>query len=351
MNKKQQEIFNSNIYKNAIAIMRENIDNENKLLSIKKDIIMLNKNDNVYKDIIKQLLTFVNAILKVNFNKSVKIVNPIVFKPINNTLDLEKIENIKTKLNTIKSNKLLYHFKGLINLLEDKNLIYNPLYKRNDIINYLDNFKSLDYFKIGYININDLDNKYSFLSVKKDKIKFFSKIQLINNCIVFNTLEHDNISVKVLYTNKKDLKVFYRKNSNSNKILTDNKFNISSIDYNNINKLDKEDKIAYYTYLKNNMLNKQNRNLLKDINKSSYTSYDETDILNVRNSILNKIEDLKEDLKDLDNFKSNIDIINTILDLEDLNQDLIDLDKKEDLFKSNIEEEKRNISLKLKTYL
>ena len=351
MNRKQQEIFNSNIYQNAIDMMKNNIEDEKKLLSIKKDIIMLNKNNNVYKDIIKQLLVFINAILEVNFNKGIKISNPIIFKPINNTLDLEKIENIKNKLNTIKSNKLLYHFKGLINLLEDKNLIYNSIYKRNDIINYLDNFKSLDYFKIGYININDLDKKYAFLSVKKDKIKFYSKIQLINNCIVFNTLEHDNISIKVLYINKKDLKVFYRKNNNNNKILTDNKFNISVNDYKNINKLNKEDKIAYYTYLKNNMLNKKNRNLLKDIKKSSYTSYDETDILYVRNNILSKIEDLKEDLNNLDNFKSNIDIVNVILDLEDLNNDLLDLDKKEDLFKSNIEDEKRNLSLKLKTYL
>lgn len=351
MNKKQQEIFNTNIYNNAISMLKKNMNNKEQLKNIKKDIIMLNKNNNVYKDVIKQLLVFVNAVLEVNFNKGIKITNPTIFKPINNNLDVEKIDYIKSRLKTIKSNKLLHHFKGLLNLLEDKNLIYNEIYKRNNIIDYLMNFKSLNYFKIGYININDLNSEYSFLSVKKDKIKFYSKIQLINNCIVFNTLEHDNITIKVLYTNKKDLKVFYKQDNSNKRILTDNKFNISSIDYNNINRLDKKDKIAYYTYLKNNMLNKKNRRLLKDINKSSYISHDEIDILYLRNNILNKIEDLKEDLKDLKNFKSNNDIVNTILDLEDLNNDLIDLDKKEDLFKSNIEDEKRNMSLKLKTYL
>lgn len=351
MNRLQKDTFNSNIYKNAIEMMKANINDESTLKSIKKDIVMLNKNNNVYKDVIKQLLIFINAILEVNFNKGIVISNPTIFKPIKNNLDVEKIEILRKKLNTIKSNKLLFNFEGLLNLLEDKNLIYNEIYKRNDIIDYLITFKSLNYFKIGYININDLNSKYSFLSVKKDKIKFYSKIQLINNCIVFNTLEHDNITIKVLYTNKKHLDVFYRKNNTNKKVLQDKKFNISSIDYKNINKLDKQDKIKYYAYLKNNMLDKKNRRLLKDIKKSSYTSHDEIDILNVRNSILNKIEDLKEDLEDLNNFKSNIDIVNTILDLEDLNQDLLDLDKKEDLFKSNIEDEKRNISLKLKTYL
>ena len=289
----------------------------------------LTTNNNLFVDVKKQLLIFVNACISVlEDNNKIVISEPSIFKPINNTLDIEKINYIKSRLKTIKSNKLLFHFKGLINLLEDKNLIYNEIYKRNDII-----------------------DKYSFLSVKKDKIKFYSKIQLINNCIIFNTLEHDNISIKVLYTNKKDLKVFYRKNNNNKKILTDNKYNISSIDYKNINKLSNKDKIEYYTYLKNNMLDKKNRRLLKEIHKSSYISHDEIDILFIRNNLLNKIEDLKEDLKDLNNFKSNNDIVNTILDLEDLNNDLIDLDKKEDLFKSNIEGEKRNVSLKLKTYL
>ena len=312
----------------------------------------LTTNNNLFVDVKKQLLIFVNACISVlEDNNKIVISEPSIFKPINNTLDIEKINYIKSRLKTIKSNKLLFHFKGLINLLEDKNLIYNEIYKRNDIIDYLSKFKSLNFFNIGYINISDLDNKYSFLSVKKDKIKFYSKIQLINNCIIFNTLEHDNISIKVLYTNKKDLKVFYRKNNNNKKILTDNKYNISSIDYKNINKLSNKDKIAYYTYLKNNMLDKKNRRLLKEIHKSSYISHDEIDILFIRNNLLNKIEDLKEDLKDLNNFKSNNDIVNTILDLEDLNNDLIDLDKKEDLFKSNIEGEKRNVSLKLKTYL
>lgn len=317
-----------------------------------KKYLMTNKN--LFVDVKKQLLIFVNAcitVLEDNNNNKIVISEPTIFKPINNTIDLEGINYIKSRLKTISNNKLLFHFKGLINLLEDNNLIYNEIYKRNDIINYLNKFKSLNFFNICYININNLNSNYAFLSVKKDKIKFYSKIQLINNCIVFNTLEHDNITVKVLYINKKDLEVFYRKNNNDKISLEDNKFNISSIDYKNINKLNNKDKIAYYTYLKNNMLDKKNRKLLKNIKKSSYIGHDEIDILFIRNNLLNKIEDLKEKLEDLNNFKSNNDIVNTILDLEDLNNDLISLDKKEDLFKSNIEDEKRNMSLKLKTYL
>lgn len=336
MNKKQQEKYNELFYYNCIEAIK-NASNLDELKTIQHEIRI---DKNTYVDLKKQLLIFVNAKININFSNKIKISEAKIFKPLFNTIKDEDITRLKEKMNTIKSNKLLFEFEGLINLLTDNNLIYNPLYKREDIIKYLLKFKSLNYFKVSYININDLNSKYSFLSVKKDKIKFYSKIQLINNCIVFNTLEYDNITVKVLYTSKTDLNKFIRRNNKNNKVLTDSKFNIHAIDYKSINKLSNKDKIIFYSYLKDNLLDKKTRRVLKDIKNSSYIAIDKKEeqeelktlLTNILNTYLfnNECQASFEQLEryfylDLMNYQESREIYNKIEDIK----------KQEDIFYNN----------------
>lgn len=351
---KEQELFNSIVYGNCVQMLRE-AETTDEYLTIKKDLLKIQ--DRLFQDVFRQLMIFVTSCIKVNEKNSssnTMISEATIFHPLSyDDLDLDGLNLIEQRINSIKTAgrhkkncKIKYDLQGLYNLLADKNLVYNEIYKRNEIIAYLKPIRGLHNLKACYIHPNSLKSDYSFLSVKKDKILSFSKIQLINNCIVINTLNTDDISIKVLYMNKSDVKKFLRRyDYEAHKLPS--KFNIDCLDVETINKLGKKDKVTYYTYLKRNLLNKTNRTLLKKVRKSSYTFSADRDEL--KEELIKELEELKK--VDVKKLSDNIDVIYHYQDMEDINEQIISLDIQEDKFLNDVVENENNLSYRLKTYL
>lgn len=173
-------------------------------------------------------------------------------------------EALNKKIGSIKDPKIKYAFEGMFNLLTEKNnLVYNPLYTRQKIINDLNLFKSLNFFKVVYVSPSDLKGEYAFLSVKKGATKFYSKLYFVKHGLyVMKTLNHDGITLKVFYI-KNNIKDLLREAKIKNKLPKDDKFNLSSVDA--WKTLDKADNIRFYAYCNANGLNKTNRVLLRSI--------------------------------------------------------------------------------------
>lgn len=229
--------------------------------------------------------------------------------------NLKGLNDVKSKINKLDNPKLKYEFEGLFNLLNDhKNLIYNNLNERSKIIKDLNKFKSLKFFKVGYISRYDLKKEYRHLSYKNDAVKEHSKIHFIKNGLyVLKTLHHDNLSLKVFYIGNR-YKTLLKSSNNVKMNLKENKFNLSCIDaYKTLNK---RDNIRYYTYCNNMGLDKTNRQLLKSIRKNKKLS---------RSSLIDLLEDRKREILEDMEISSNLEVLYLEMELQDIEQSLSDL--------------------------
>lgn len=350
---KEQELFNSIVYGNCVQMLRE-AETTDEYLSIKKDLLKIQ--DRLFQDVFKQLMIFVTSCIKVNEKNSSNTIisEPTIFSPLSyGDLDLDGLNLIEQRINSIKTVgrhkkncKIKYDLQGLYNLLADKNLVYNEIYKRNEIIAYLKPIRGLHNLKVCYIHPNSLKSDYSFLATKGNKTVGFSKIQFINNCIIINTLNTDNITIKVLYSNKNDVKKFLRGYNKKEAHRMPKKFNIDCLNFEEINKLSDKDRITYYTYLKCNLLHKGNRKLLKDIRGYSYAFTDKKEL---KDELKHELETLKK--VDIKKLNDNIDVIYHYQDMQDINNKLVELDIQEDKFLNDVVENENNLSYRLKTYL
>ena len=150
-----------------------------------------------------------------NLNKYNDLINVI---RVNNGLGydnsyLTKLYNDLVKINDY--DKLNNRFKGLFNLLNDSNLVYNNIGIRIIIAKYL---LSIDISKLKVYQLDNtrLNDKYKFLVFKNNKIKNYSKLYFIGGNIVLSTLQHDKISNVVFTLN--ELNSFYGGNND----ITDN---------------------------------------------------------------------------------------------------------------------------------
>lgn len=216
---------------------------------------------------------------------------PTKKEPLN--FNLKDLNSIEDKINKLDNFKLKYEFKGLFNLLnDDKNLIYNPLYIRKQVIKDLNKFKSLKFFKVSYLSRFDLKKDYSFLSVKNGANKGHSKVYFITHGLyILKTVEHDDLTLKAFYIGNK-YKTVLRKTNNYKKALKGEKFNLSSINAYKI--LNKKDSIRYYLYCNENGLNKSNRDLLRSIRSQKG-----------RKSFSCLLEDTEERINEINDILSN----------------------------------------------
>ena len=179
-----------------------------------KDYFKLNINhlDLFDYDIIKNDYYSIRDILDLfveyfNFNSKYDIINLIRIYT-NLGINRDYLDKLLNDLNDNNDyNSLNNRFKGLFNLLNDSNLVYNSIGLKIVICKYL-----LD-IDISKLNVYQLDNtrlndKYSFIVFKNNKIKNFSKLYFIDNDIILSTLQHDNIS-NVVFTLKNNVNAFY----------------------------------------------------------------------------------------------------------------------------------------------
>ena len=117
--------------------------------------------DNIYKFIIKDLIKYINYMLK-NNNK---------FIDLNNFYDIKY--RYDYKLNYTDNEKKLLN--ELLKKQKDYNLIYNYYYKNNMILQYYLNIL------LENFNIYDIDNKKDYLNLlNKSYLILFDKTFLIN---------------------------------------------------------------------------------------------------------------------------------------------------------------------------
>ena len=173
----------------------------------------------------------------------------------------------------------------------------------------------MKFFKVGYISRYNLKNEYKYLTYKNNAEVGHSKVYFIKNGLyVMKSLKKDNITLKVFYVGNR-YKTLLNKYT-SKKVLKGKKFNLSCTDAYKV--LNKQDSIKYYAYCNNNCLDKKNRQLLRDIRKSKKIS---------RDSLIELLEDKKEDLKDNINNKvlSETNKIYLELQLQDIEESLSNL--------------------------
>lgn len=180
--------------------------------------------------------------------------------------NLKGLNKVEHKIKNIKDVKLKNGFKGVFNLLNERsNLVYNDLKTRQEVIDDLNVFKSLNYFKMAYVSPFDLKSDYKYLSYRNGAIKFYSQIIPIEHGLfVLKTMEHDGLTLKAFYINNK-VKILTNNGLKRKNVLKDDKFNLTSTDA--FKSLNKEDSIRYYNYCNNNGLDRKNRALLRSIRK------------------------------------------------------------------------------------
>ena len=289
------------------------LDTVEELEQAKKDFIISSELFGIYKPTINKFIELKELELK---NKSLNdLIKPFKEQePLN--FNIKGLDSVKSKINKLNNPKLKYEFEGLFNLLNDhKNLIYNNLNERNKIIKDLNKFKSLKFFKVGYISRYNLKNEFKHLTFKNGAELGHSKLYFINKGLyVLKTLDKDNITLKVFYINNK-YKTLINNNLNTNKkVLKGEKFNLSSI--NAYKTLDKMDNIKYYSYCNSIGLDRTNRQLLKSIRKSKRLSKD---------SLIDLLEDRRSEILEDMKISSEIDILYYELELEDIEQKLQEL--------------------------
>lgn len=231
------------------------------------------------------------------------------------TFNLKGLSEVENKINRLDNPKLKFEFQGLFNLLNDKNnLVYNDLYTRKKIIKDLNKFKSLKFFKIGYISKYNLKSEYRHLAFKNDAKKEHSKLYFIKSGLyVFKTLHHDNLSLKVFYIGNR-YKTLLKPLNVQKRTLKGEQFNISCTEaYKTLNK---KDNIKYYSYCNSNGLDRTNRQLLKSIRKSKRIS---------RESLIDSLEERRKEIKEDIEISSELEILYLEIELQDIEQSLSNL--------------------------
>lgn len=293
-------------FKNFVSQLRE-IRNNKELTTFKLQFMEHKECLGIFKDDAKTLLRNKELQLTLdNKQSNVIISNPTEFKPLK--FNLKGLNSVNDKIKRLNDLKLKYEFKGLFNLLSDSNnLVYNPLYTRQQVIKDLNKFKSLKFFKVNYLSRYDLKKEYRHLTYKNNTDIGHSKVYFIKNGLyVMKTLKKDDISLKVFYVGNR-YKTLLNK-STKNKVfcpLKEDKFNLSCLDAYKV--LDKKDNIKYYSYCNNNCLDKKNRQLLRDIRRSKKLS---------RDSLIESLEDKMEYLEDSINNKVLSELDKTYLELQ-----------------------------------
>ena len=282
----ETKIISKICFKNAVEELRT-IKTSSELITFKLKFFKYSKCFGVFEDDLKMMLKNKEHQLELDSNKSnVTISDPTLFEPLN--FNLQGLDTLEDKINKLNDFKLKYEFKGLLNLLSDScNLIYNPLWIRQQIIKDLNKFKSLKFFKVNYLSRYDLKREYRKLSYKNNADIGHSKLYFIKKGLyVLKTLKKDDISLKVFYVGNR-YKTLLKTCNTPKRVLKGDKYNLSSTEAYKV--LDKKDSIKYYTYCNTNGLDKKNRQLLRDIRKSKRMSCD---------SLIESLEDKMEDLKD-----------------------------------------------------
>lgn len=285
---KNSKKINKICFKNFISQLRD-IKTHKELVTFKIQFFKYSDYLGVFKEDAKRLLKNKELVLTNNKQSNIIISQPTTIKPFN--FNLKGLNTLDEKINKLNDLKLKFEFKGLFNLLSDtSNLVYNPLYTRQQVIKDLNKFKSLKFFKVNYLSRYDLKRGYKHLSYKNGATQGHSKIYFIKSGLyVLKTLKKDDVSLKVFYVGNR-YRTLLNSKSTKNKAfcpLKEDKFNLSSIDAYKV--LNKKDSIKYYSYCNNNCLDKKNRQLLRDIRKSKKIS---------RDSLIELLEDKREDLKD-----------------------------------------------------
>lgn len=267
-----------------------------------------------------------------NINKYADIINII---RVSNGLGYDNSYLMKLYNELDKKAFNTLRLQGLLNLLSDKNLVYNNIGLRIIILKYLQgvNISKYSFYKLDNYRLGD---NYKFLTYKNGKIKFYSKLFFVNGYIIISTLEHDNITNYILLHENDNINNFYGGN---NLIEADNQFIDNLKDYQYRYK-DKEaamlNKAKYLYYIVNRILNADNYSYYLDYN--SYTvdmdnigeyirffNKHYIGIIQTTDKMFNLYHDIINILEDIDLFYSN-----------DINKKSIKQEEQEDYFKYEI---------------
>lgn len=283
------------------------------LKSAKRDYCIVSNDFGIYKECIESFISLKEREFK---NKSLNdLIKPIEeVKPLN--FDLKGLSSVKDKINKLDNLKLKYEFEGLFNLLNDRtNLIYNSLHIREQIIKDLNKFKSLRFFKVGYISRYNLKNEFKNLTFKNNTTVGHTKIYFIKNGLyVLKTLKKDDITLKVFYIGNKYKTLLKSQSETHKRVLKEDKFNLSCIDA--YKTLDKMDNIKYYSYCNNIGLNKQNRSLLRSIRNNKTLS---------RDSLIDSLEDRRKEIQEDMKISSELEVLYLEIELQEVEEKLQEL--------------------------
>ena len=282
------------------------------LKSAKKDFNIVSNDFGIYKECIANFISLKEKEFK---NKSLNdLIKPFKEQePLN--FNIKGLDSVNDKINKLNDTKLKYEFKGLFNLLNDRtNLVYNDLYTRKQIVQDLNKFKSLKFFKVNYVSRYNLKNEYKHLSFKNGTEIGHSKVYFIKKGLyVLKTLDKDDITIKVFYIGKK-YKTLLKPSNVPKRTLKGDKFNLSSIEAYKV--LDKKDNMKYYSYCNNMGLDKKNRQLLKFIRKSKKMS---------RESLIDLLEERREEIREDIEISSNLEILHLEIELQEVEEKLQEL--------------------------
>lgn len=283
------------------------------LESAKRDFKIVYSDFGDYKSTISNFLEIKEKEFK---NKSLNdLIKPFKEQePLN--FNIKGLDKVEKKISQIDNSKLKFEFKGLFNLLNDRtNLVYNDLYTRKQIVKDLNKFKSLRFFKVGYISRYNLKNEFKHLTFKNGAELGHSKLYFINKGLyVLKTLDKDNITLKVFYIGNKYKTLLNSSSKTHKRVLKEEKFNLSCIDA--YKTLDKKDNIKYYSYCNSIGLDKSNRQLLRSIRKYKRPSKD---------SLIDYLEDRKNEILEDIKISSNLDILYLEIELQEIEEKLQEL--------------------------
>lgn len=307
LNRKQSEILFEQFKK-----CYYNLNTIEEFKKAKRDYCIISNDFGIYKECIESFISLKEREFKNNSLNS--LIRPFEeSKPLN--FNIKGLDSVKSKINKLDNPKLKYEFEGLFNLLNDhKNLIYNNLNERNKIIKDLNKFKSLKFFKVGYISRYDLKKEYRHLSYKNGTVQEHSKIHFIKNGLyVLKTLHHDNLSLKVFYIGNR-YKTLLKHSNTYKKVLKGDKYNLSSTEAYKV--LDKKDNMKYYSYCNSIGLDKSNRQLLRSIRKSKRPSKD---------SLIDYLEDRRNDILEDMKISSELEVLYLEIELQEIEEKLQEL--------------------------
>lgn len=285
---------------------------QNELENAKKDFRICNKQFGIYTECVESFITQKEKELKYkSLNDLIKPFESI--KPLK--FNLKGLDSVEKKISQIDSPKLKFEFKGLFNLLSDRNnLVYNDLYTRKQIIKDLNKFKSLKFFKVNYVSRYNLKNEYKFLSYKNNTTIGHSKIYFIKDGVyVLKTLKKDDITIKVFYIGNR-YKTLLKSSNTCKKVLKEDKYNLSSTEAYKV--LDKKDNMKYYSYCNSIGLDKSNRQLLRSIRKSKRPSKD---------SLIDYLEDRRNDILEDIKISSELETLYLEIELQEVEAKLQEL--------------------------